>query len=192
MQTPVLQAVGISGVGEDTQRHLTNRYADTAVTCGAPSRPAFLCNGVMIRGTSYKAGRHSWDNSPANHTSGGVSFSYLRKDSKYEKLAYGYSNGYIFLPVYYAGNKITPEILCAFPLDAGTSARANKGCGAYTGIPGSAACQAQGIYTAAAWYNHFRASGSTRAAQCGFDVRDALNDGAATALNRSPPRMNSD
>jgi hypothetical protein len=65
--------------GEDVVRHLTNRYADMRANCGTPSQPAFLCNGVMIRGTSSDPGAyHVWDNSPGSITRGGVSASYLR------------------------------------------------------------------------------------------------------------------
>ncbi|MFK7700970.1 hypothetical protein [Pseudomonas caspiana] len=180
---PIVKGMSLLGLGEATAEHLIKRYNDVATNCGAVSKPAFLCNGVIIRGTNYSPTRHSWDNSPANHTSGGVSFSYLRRDSKYTKLAYDYDNGYVFLPILYSGDKIQPEILCAFPIDAGTSARAEKGCGAYSGVAGSGPCQSQGIYTPLAWYNHYRAGASSRAHQCGFNVRDALNDGATAAFD---------
>lgn len=171
------------GLGETTAAHLTERYNDVRVNCGKPSQPSFLCNGVLIRGTDFETAYHSWDNSPNNHRSGGVSFSYLRRDSKFDRLAYSYNNGYIFLPVLYAGGKLTPEVLCAFPIDAGTVHRATQGCGAYPGFAKSGPCQSQGIYTQAAWFTHYHAGGHSHSYQCGFDVKDSLNAGAATAFD---------
>lgn len=180
----------VQGSGDEVERHLTSRYSDVSENCGAASKPAFLCTGLLIRGTSYNPGRHSWDNSPANHTSGGVSFSFLRTDSKYAKLAYGYVNGYVFLPYDHAGGKLHPEILCSFPIDAATSARGDKGCGASSGVAGSGVCQSQGIYTAQQWYTHYRSTtGNQRTHQCGFDVKDVLNEQATTAFNTSIAAM---
>lgn len=177
------------GLGETTEAHLIERYNDARVNCGTTSQPAFLCNGVIVRGTDYSPTYHSWDNSLNSHRQGAVSFSYLRRDSKYSKLAYGYKNGYIFLPVFYANGKLTPEVLCAFPIDAGTVNRADKGCGATPGIPTSAPCQSQGIYTADVWYRHFATAQGNSARICGFDVRDALNTGATTAFNATIAAM---
>ncbi len=171
------------GLGETVERHLRERYDDTRINCGHASEPAFLCNGILLRGTDFSTTYHSWDNSLNSHRSGGVSFSYLRRDSKYNRLAYSYQNGYIFLPLFYAGNKIDPEVLCAFPIDAATNTRADKGCGAYPGVAGSQACQSQGITSSSAWYNHYKSGNSSHVHQCGFDVRDALNAGATTAFD---------
>lgn len=171
-------------IGDDAERHLISRYNDTSANCGVDTKPAFLCNGILIRGTSYKAGRHSWDNSPANHTSGGVSFSYLRTDSKFTTLAYNYNNGYIFLPYDHASGKIHPEVLCMFPIDAGSFNRADKGCGATTGVPGSQSCRTQGIFTQTQWYTHYMSVSSNRNAhQCGFNTTNALNHEATAAFN---------
>ncbi|HEX8540654.1 MAG TPA: hypothetical protein VF671_03020 [Pseudomonas sp.] len=181
--TTTVQQIPSLGLGETTEAHLIERYNDTRVNCGAATQPAFLCNGVLIRGTDYSPLYNSWDNSPNNHRIGGVSFSYLRRDSKYTRLAYGYDNGYIFLPVFYIGaGKLEPEILCAFPIDAATVNRTDKGCGA-SSVTGSGPCQTQNIYTAAAWYNHYRAGNNSHSHQCGFDVRDALNEGATSAFD---------
>jgi hypothetical protein len=181
MQVPIAPSSATLGLGETTEAHLTERYNDTRVNCGATTQPAFLCNGVLIRGTNFSTAYHSWDNSPDNHRTGGVSFSFLRRDSRFNKLAYYYDNGYIFLPVFYADGKATPEILCAFPIDGATAFRANGGCGAVSGVPRSAPCQSQGIYTPTAWLNHYRTG--PRNHQCGFDVRDALDTGATTAFD---------
>jgi hypothetical protein len=84
-QSPVIQQY----TGEDVARHLEDRYSKTAADCGTPSQPSFLCNGVMIRGTSSEPTYHVWENSPASIQKGGVSIFYLRSDVNYNKLAYG-------------------------------------------------------------------------------------------------------
>lgn len=188
---PVTYRSSLQNIGDDAERHLTSRYNDVSVNCGRDSKPAFLCTGIVIRGTSYKAGRHSWNNSPDNHSSGGVSFSFLRKDSKYTKLAYGYVNGYIFLPYDNTESGMRhPQILCSFPIDAATSSRFDHGCGAYPGVSGSGPCQSQSIYTETQWYTHYRSTtGNPRTHQCGFDVRNYLDERATSAFNASIKAM---
>ncbi|WP_213940866.1 hypothetical protein [Pseudomonas sp. dw_612] len=168
--------------GPDIVRHLTNRYNDRASMCrNSPSAPAFLCSGVLIRGTSYSTEYHVWDPNPAGN---GVSFSYLRTDAKYDNLAYDYNTGFIFYPIFYApAGKFDPEILCFFPVDGATSNRPDQGCGQTPGIIASRECQAQGINTAAQYVAHFNASPSKYQYLCGFNVRDELNAGATTAFN---------
>ncbi|XDF79493.1 hypothetical protein AAFX60_020440 [Aliivibrio fischeri] len=77
---------------------LTNDYNETPDYCGNGS-PAFLCSGITFRGN--KPGNyHVWNPSPNAINTGGVSFSYLRKDSKYTRLAYGYDSGYIIYQIF--------------------------------------------------------------------------------------------
>jgi hypothetical protein len=185
----IVRTVPVLELGEATEASLTQRYNDTRVNCGASSQPAFLCSGVIMRGTNFSTTYHSWDNSLNSHQSGGVSFSYLRKDSRYRKLAYGYDNGYLFLPVLYAGNKLTPEILCAFPIDAFTVERDSKGCGSSPGFDQSGPCQDQNIHTPDAWYSHYQAGAHNRQHQCGFDVRDSLNADATIAFDAAIKAM---
>ncbi|QSB19715.1 hypothetical protein JN403_01050 [Pseudomonas sp. 15A4] len=178
-QTPSIQ----EDLGQQVVRHLTTRYADVRSNCGTDSQPAFLCSGVTIRGTASNPTYHVWNNSPASLAKGGVSLSYLRADSKFEKLAYGYTNGYIFNAYFYAGNQIHPEVLCFFPIDAGTVNRAGKGCGAYPGFAGSGPCHLQGVDTAANFWTHYNAhSDSRHSYQCGFDVTDGRNTLAGPAF----------
>jgi hypothetical protein len=175
VHNPALQ----QDTGEDVARHLTDRYSKTAADCGGPGEPAFLCNGVMIRGTSENPTYHVWENSAASLAKGGVSVSYLRSDSNYNKLAYGYSNGFILTAYYYAAAKLQPEVLCVFPIDAGTANRGSKGCGEYPNYPGSGPCHLKGVTTASLWWADYNAHSSSRHNyQCGFDVSDA-RDGAA-------------
>lgn len=176
--TPVIQENG-----RDVARHLTNRYADTQANCGRPTQPSFLCNGIMIRGTASNPTFHVWENSPASIAKGGVSASYLRKDSSFKKLAYGYTNGYILKAYFYASGKIHPEVLCFFPVDAGTSARADRGCGLFPGYPGSDLCHLNGVVTADDWWAHYTAHPSNRHSwQCAFDVSDDRDSLAAPAF----------
>ena len=178
-QAPVIQ----EDIGQAVARHLTSRYADVRTHCGTDSQPAFLCSGVTIRGTSSNPTYHVWNNSPASIAKGGVSLSYLRADSMFNKLAYGYTNGFIFNAYFYTDNQLNPEVLCFFPVDAGTSSRSDKGCGAYPGVAGSDPCHMQGISTAAQWWAHYTSYPSSRHNhQCGFDVTDARNTLAGPAF----------
>lgn len=165
--------------GEVVQRQLTERYNDTRINCGLPSQPAFLCSGVIIRATTYSPNYHVWDNSVNSHRKGSVSFSYLRRDSQFLSTSGANGNGYIFLPPFYANGKLTPELLCAFPLNGATDYRDNKGCGASPEAPLSAPCQSLGITTARGWYENFAIAGRNL---CGFDTRNILGAGATTAF----------
>ena len=172
-RAPVIQ----ENLGEQVARHLTSRYADTPSDCGKPSMPSFLCSGGMLRGTSSTPTYHVWNNSPASITKGGVSFSYLRADTDFNKLAYGYTNGFIFTSYLHTSNKLHPEVLCSFPIDAGTENRGDSGCGAYPGYAGSGACHLKGLTTSAQWWADYNSHPSNRHSwQCGFDVRDSRNE----------------
>jgi len=178
-QTPVIQ----EDLGQEVARHLTSRYADVRTNCGTDSQPAFLCSGVMIRGTSSNPTYHVWNNSPNSIAKGGVSFSYLRADSTFNKLAYGYTNGFVFNAYVYADTSLHPEIFCFFPIDAGTSIRSDKGCGEVPGYAGSGSCHLQNVITAAQFWTHYNAHSSNRHYyQCGFDVTDNRNSLAGPAF----------
>jgi hypothetical protein len=163
--------------GAETAQYLTEDYANTAESCDG-TLPAFLCSGVVFRGTgAFSTSYHSWDPSPASQTSGGVSFSYLRKDSKYSHLAYNYNNGFIFYNVFWTPDNPDLnddiDIMCSFPIDAATDGRSNKGCGASSAYPNdSGPCQDQGILTADQWYSHYVKGNSNHQYQCGFTTSD--------------------
>jgi hypothetical protein len=155
---------------QHTAADLTARYYDTKRDCGSSTRPAFLCSGVLIRGTRYSTAYHSWDPSPTSLKDGGISFSYLRKDSKFDKLAFGYNNGVIFYPIFGAPKgKMDPEYICAFPLDGGD--------------PYTQPCQSWGVLTGAEWYTGFT-NGAFKGSgflACGFTVDDHKNPKGGTA-----------
>ena len=161
---------------ESIAQVLQARYADTRPDCGGPTLPAFLCSGVLLRGTKASPDYHSWDPSPAAVKTGAVSFSFLRKDSEFSAFAVGYQNGLIFKPYLSAEGKVKPAVLCSFPVDASTYRRDKRGCGAYEAYPiKSAPCQPQGIERAEGWRSSFtRVAGANgKFTQCGFDLTGA-------------------
>ncbi|WFQ81298.1 MULTISPECIES: hypothetical protein [Xenorhabdus] len=166
--------------GYNLATELTQRYNDTGNNCGDGDHPAFLCSGILLRGTVPSDYYYSWNPSPHSQSSGGVSFSYLRTDSKLITLDAGYTNGFIFAPYLSASanNKKHPEALCYFPINAVSADRDDKGCGATPGIPRSAPCQQLGITTAQQWIKN----GSDEESQCGFDVSIKSGENHADAF----------
>jgi hypothetical protein len=113
-----------------------------------------------------------------------VSFSFLRDDAKYAKLAYGYTHGFIVYPeVFRPGVATELAILCSFPIDADSDARSENGCGANAAYPAeSGPCQRQGITTAAGWVAHYQGGppgNNPRRRQCGFTVAEGTTNSAA-------------
>lgn len=182
-EVPTVIDVRTNGTGPQIAANLTAAYADKATMCrNRPTAPAFLCSGVMLRGTVHSSAFFFWNPNPA---STGVSFSYLRDDANYRKLSYSYNNGFIFYPLYSApGGKIYPKVLCFFPVDGATLERSGEGCGASPSYPStSRPCQSQGINTAAQYIAHYNSLPQKYDSLCGFDVRDNLNEAATTAFN---------
>lgn len=181
VQSPSIQ----ENLGEQVARHLNERYKDTRANCGSPSQPSFLCNGILLRGTG-RGDFPVWNNSQNSKNRGSVSFSYLRKDDNFQRLAYGYSSGFIFQSYNHVPAKLHPEVLCSFPIDGWTNERATSGCGAYSGRPSSGPCHLSGVVTAAQWWTHYSAAiGNKNTGQCGFDVRDSRNALAGPAFAAS-------
>lgn len=188
--TPALQNVLLAqdNLGERVAKDLNRRYLDVRENCGSASAPAFLCSGVLLRGTRQSPNYKVWNNSPRSIDKGGVSFSYLRRDADFNKLAYGYSNGYIFMPIIGGDRtKMDPEILCSFPFDAWTDNRAGTGCGAYPDTAKSDLCRIEKIYTADEWFTAYNAIPLNQLGgrQCGFDVDDDQNHAAGPAFTAS-------
>lgn len=164
----------ISSAGEKTLCYINYDYNNTTMRCDQnDNEPGLLCSGIVIRGTDSNLNRtyHSWNPSPLSVKSGGVSFSYFRKDSKFKRLAYLYTTGFIFYPVNFTplAKDNTIKILCGFPIDAGTDNRSDKGCGAYNNISISKPCIGQGITTASDWFDiNYKNSNENRENTCGF------------------------
>lgn len=171
--------------GAEIARALQMRYDETIADCGSASRPAFLCSGVLLHATGHHSTTYAaWDPSPASVASGGVAFSYLRKDANFSRLAFSYATGFIFYPALEAPvGKYHVEVLCAFPVDADSNDRVERGCGTNNRYPTSSdLCHRQNIQTAAQWKVHFESVPVTayrNAHQCGFTVRDSDNAYAA-------------
>lgn len=171
--------------GQQIADYMNVDYNNVVENCGSASRPAFLCSGVLFRATNPDTSYNSWDPSPASVSSGGVSFSFLRKDSKFSKLAYGYLNGFVLYPYSYAPDdkNTNIDILCAFPVDGGTDTRSEQGCGARKEYPTqSRPCQEQGITTGEGWAAHFL-SVSNSGVQGRFDNRNVHQCGFTTREN---------
>jgi hypothetical protein len=178
--------------GAAVATELTRLYGLTSANCnGIDSRPAFLCSGVTLRVTEkdpaqkYKV----WDPSPTSVKSGGVSFSYLRKDANFGRLAWGNNNGYIIFPIFGAPKeKYDLDYLCAYPYDAWTTTRnTNAVCVAHPDYPTqSRLCQNAGVTTAEQWYTVWSIpGGNPNQRQCAFDVSDGRNHLAAPAFYQS-------
>ncbi len=91
----------IADGGEKILCYIKYDYNNMQTRCDKnDNEPGVLCSGLVIRGTSSDLNRtyDSWNPSPTSVNSGGVSFSYLRKDSKFSRLAYNYVTGFIFYP----------------------------------------------------------------------------------------------
>lgn len=178
-------------IGSDTAQLLTMMYQDTRQDCGSPTMPAYMCSGVMLRATTPSTAYPFYSISPGAQRIGGVSVSYLRKDAKYQHLAFAMTSGFIFDNVLDnpAGHH-DHQPRCAFPLDGATNSRGGGGCGDYQRNDSVARiverdCDQMGITTAEQWVNrYFTATGSYRPQNgmfCAFNV-EAGRPGAARAF----------
>lgn len=169
--------------GSDVARHLQERYDENKATCDR--LPAVLCSGILLRAT-IRGAYHVWNPRPTAPIKNGVSFSWLRKDSGFSALVFGYTNGFIVLPYFYADapsdgyTQLT--VLCIFPFDADTYNRTggrNDGCGANTKatVANTGPCQDQSIVTASQWMARFGNVPNRYTDQCGF----ALHPSATSA-----------
>ncbi|MGF6456288.1 halovibrin HvnC [Pseudomonas frederiksbergensis] len=188
------EVVSVNGVqtlnGPAIATQLNTLYNRTFSNCNnSDSQPAFLCSGVTLRVTlkdpanTYKV----WDPSPQSIESGGVSFSFLRADANFGRLAWGYGNGYILYPILEAPtDKIDLDYLCSYPMDAYTWFRSEV-CGPHKDYPvQSQLCQNAGVTTASQWLSVWNiAGGNPYERQCGFDIRDERNSLAGPALYQS-------
>lgn len=168
--------------GPQTAQDLTERYNNETRDC-LPSTPgiAFECSGVLLRGTNHSTQYHAWNPNPSPSTTG-LSFSYLRRDSKFQSM-YIYKNGFIFYSKRSTpADKINIDILCFFPRDGATNIREDQGCGRSPDVPTSQECQALGINKAEQWVAHYKQYGSY-GDMCGLNVREVLGERAVTAFN---------
>ncbi|QXI39090.1 N-acyl homoserine lactonase [Pseudomonas xantholysinigenes] len=168
--------------GEEVAARLTARFDDVRADCGSPSRPAFLCSGVIIRATEYSGNFDFWNPSPGSKYRGGVSFSYLRSGSVFVKGMPGLVKDFIAMPPM-AGAVVSPfKYVCVFPVDAATDLRSDRGCGMVNGDLSSRYCSSQGIVSAEQYVGKYYAdmwSGfNPKHKQCSFDVREGSPNSA--------------
>lgn len=178
--------------GPTVAAQLTTLYGRKFPNCNKiDSQPAFLCSGITLRVTvKDPAGRYKvWDPSPTSSRSGGISFSYLRADTNFGRLAWGYGNGYILYPfLEQPAGKDQLQYLCTYPMDAwGWHRSATQVCGPSASYPvQSKRCQDAGVTTAAQAVAVWNLSGGNpNLRQCGFDVQDDRNTLAGPAFYQS-------
>jgi hypothetical protein len=178
--------------GEEAAAGMRLRYSDTRPYCRDVEEMAFKCTGVIFRGTVASPAFHAWNPAPTAYQRNGVSFSFLRRDSKFTRLPYDYNHGFIFYPENdRPAGKDTVEVRCVFPLDGWTNERGNDACGPDPANPVvSRPCQVQGVNTAQQWFAHFTGpAGSVFRRQCGFKVHEALGMAAAVAFDEAIKAM---
>ncbi|PHN32786.1 hypothetical protein [Pseudomonas sp. ICMP 561] len=149
------------------------RYSDIRPVC-PNNKPAYYCNGVVIRSTINDA-YDPWNPSPKAVLLGGVSFSYMRKDADVKNLYH--NSGFTFLSQNdaIAANR-AQEYLCIYANDAGTlvGVRPAKGCGLKTerNLAGDlSTCSGVGVRTLAQW-NAYTNPLPKPAYQCSLSTQD--------------------
>jgi len=169
------------GEGQAAARNLQAQYDDLRPDCRKDANdpnplPAILCSGVLLRAT-VRGAYDIWNPNPGSVLKRGVAFSWLRKDSAFGGVVFGFTNGFVILPYFSAdsaGDNFTElTVLCIFPFDADTYNRpggTNDGCGPHSAVPGTGPCQAQGIQTAQQWLAKFGSVANRYTQQCGFTL----------------------
>ncbi|WP_460090776.1 halovibrin HvnC [Pseudomonas sp. S2_E02] len=193
-QSPVEQGVSnspnVAMTGPQVVELLNQLYNSKFVNCHeSANQPAFLCSGIILRVTDKQPGEthHVWNPSPTSIKNGGVSFSFLRADSKFGRLAWGKGNGLMLYPIFGAPqDKVDLDVLCSFPIDGWTWNRTTP-CGPHASFPAtSQRCRSAGVTTAEQWKSVWDNSpNSHHIRQCGFDVSEATGRPAAAAFYQS-------
>ncbi|MGY4490495.1 hypothetical protein [Pseudomonas sp. TE3610] len=197
--TMPLSNLALADVGTDTAKAMTAYYNDTRQACG--EAPAFKCSGIMLRATKPSDKYFTWDHSPGTLEKNAASFSYLRADARFDRLAESGRSGYTLFPEHHKpAGSLDYHTLCAFPTDGDSWKRSNGGCGDNQRTPEvkERLCDKAGIQTAEQWIDHYRASKDPLvldrwegnpdyrfASQCSFDVRDRHGAVAADRFYQS-------
>ncbi len=84
--------------GDMTELYYDDDNTKDCGDVGGQLQPAFMCSGIIIRGASPGATYNSWNPSPEDVKDGGVSFSYIRKDSIFKEIAVGQTSGFTLYP----------------------------------------------------------------------------------------------
>ncbi|WP_095153582.1 DUF2599 domain-containing protein [Pseudomonas sp. Irchel 3E13] len=174
---------------EETLKVVQELYNNTVDKCG--DDPASDCSGLLIRGThrADPAKGQAWDvwnPSPRAQELQSEAFSYMRKDIKYDNPGMQTQNGYITTPFdLLCQGKQGGHLQCAFPNDAWTDMRTDKGCRDSQprgNSPGSkeieGTCKEMGVNSGAQWLAHFNKYNNQTYQdiyQCGFDMRKGVS-----------------
>lgn len=153
--------------GPETTQLLNNRYQSTTTTCAA-SKPAWYCNGVLVKTRMPVAGQTFWQHDDNATALGAEGLVYLRKDLGISQLTQ--ANGVIFSDLFTAiGEGKTLDVLCAYPFTQELDAsRSDYGCALMTSATTAdvSSCAALGVTDSPTWLAHFQQSGNQPAQQC--------------------------
>ncbi|MFK3722903.1 DUF2599 domain-containing protein [Pseudomonas monteilii] len=138
---------------------LQSWYNSTPTRCGED--PAVDCSGILMRGTHRAPnGEYDvWNPSPNSQQSGGVSMSWMRSDKiGYEDPGLNTNNGIVFTPrQFVAAPQKKLDVFCAYPIDAWTDLRAERGCGDnLQSVETETSCKDMGVNTLADWQAHYK------------------------------------
>jgi hypothetical protein len=139
--------------GALTAQRLNARFADTRSAC-PNNEAAYYCNGVLLRPTDASPDFRAWDSSPRSVVLNGVSFSYLRADTRLSRLV---RNQGVIMKELDASSDYLLRVRCSFPYDGATDGRSDRCTEHSTGGAISQTCEAQGINTVAKWRDYFYA-----------------------------------
>jgi hypothetical protein len=190
-QPLTISVISSSSSGTDTAIAINARYRDTRNTC-PDNKPAYYCNGVVIRATE-NGNYDPWNPSPSAITLGGVSFSYMRVDAHVTNLYH--NSGFIFFDQNSAViQQKAPEYLCAYAYDAGTivGVRPSKGCGLKPRVNPAAdlsSCSSVNVRTVTQWYEYTKTL-PNRDYQCSLSTADPVQFATSIQVRADrPPNM---
>lgn len=182
----LLQPVAASAEScAETLKTVESLYNNTVDSCGLG--PASNCSGLLIRGTHRSPdGKYDvWNPSPKAVEKGTFAASWMRADGiSYEDPGLKTNNGYLIAPFGKVEKPETPvHVYCAFPNDAWTDTRDDKGCGdnKLTKSTSEPVCQDMlpPVKNAEAWVALFKKYQGDRKQdqrQCGFNMRVSSKD----------------
>jgi len=129
---------------------LNARYADVSPTCPG-GRPAFYCNGVIVRIAAASAEFHAWNPSPSAVGRDGVPFSYMRADAGVTSLIDARGGTGFIMRESGAPTGYPLTLRCEFPSDGWTGSRYES---CYSNAD-HRFCDEMGVTTIASWQAHY-------------------------------------
>lgn len=159
--------------GATTAYHLTQFYRKQQGFTICPQKPDYYCNGLMV--TAFENGSSPYWMHPNDDER--LSFTYIRKDIPTTIFD---NAGIILLPQIFIDMDISKGyvekpfnlgIRCAYPKDAVTTLRSNRGCGGFDGFAETNECQSLGVTTSEQWVSNYPKdpdAGRYQSDFCGF------------------------